>query len=91
MFKTDVIVVNPTGLHARPASDFVAKAKSYESKVTIKRSGSDAPAKNAKSIVVVLSMGLSQGESIELSAEGAYEEKDFTELAALITSCFGEL
>ncbi len=91
MFKADVVVVNPTGLHARPASDFVAKAKSYESKVTIKRSGSEAPAKNAKSIVVVLSMGLAQGDSIELAAEGADEEKAATELAALIASGFGEL
>lgn len=91
MFKMDVTVVNPTGLHARPASDFVSKAKSYESKISIRRSGTDVPAKNAKSIVVVLAMGLAQGNSVELIAEGPDEEKAVTELAELIRSGFGEI
>lgn len=91
MLKKDIIVKNPTGLHARPASEFVAKAKKFESKITIRRSGSEQPAKNAKSIVIVLAMGLGQGDSMELVAEGPDEEMAITELAALIDSGFGEI
>ena len=34
MTKKQVEIVNKTGLHARPASDFVLEAKKYESKIT---------------------------------------------------------
>ena len=34
MTKKQVEFVNKTGLHARPASDFVLEAKKYESKIT---------------------------------------------------------
>ena len=37
MTKKQVEIVNKTGLHARPASDFVLEAKKYESKITICR------------------------------------------------------
>ena len=42
-------------------------------------------------IVVVLAMGLAQGNSVELIAEGPDEEKAVTELAELIRSGFGEI
>lgn len=35
MYKRSTMVVNKTGLHARPASDFVAEAKKYKSRITI--------------------------------------------------------
>ena len=37
MISQKVIVINPTGLHARPASQFVTEAKKYESKLIIKK------------------------------------------------------
>lgn len=37
MYQKEVNIVNPTGIHARPASQFVAKAGTYSSKITIRR------------------------------------------------------
>ena len=51
---------------------------------------SDKPVGNAKSIIVLLSMGICQGESVEITAEGPDEQEAVAELTALIESGFGE-
>lgn len=86
-----VTIINPTGLHARPASEFVAKAKQFSSRITISNAGEENPAKvNAKSIVMLLTLGLSQGSVAEIAAEGEDEEAAVRELTELILSGFGE-
>ena len=45
---------------------------------------------NAKSIINLLSLGLSQGEEVELVAEGSDEKEAVDSLVALIDSKFGE-
>ena len=39
MYYKEVLLVNPSGLHARPASDFVNCAKRYKSKITVDQGG----------------------------------------------------
>ena len=56
MTKKQVEIVNKTGLHARPASDFVLEAKKYESKITICRENG-VPV-NAKSVGRILAEGI---------------------------------
>jgi len=73
MTKKQVEIVNKTGLHARPASDFVLEAKKYESKITICRENG-VPV-NAKSVVRILAEGIGQGTKIEIAAEGTDEEQ----------------
>ena len=34
MCSKTVTIVNPSGLHARPASDFVAKAEGFDSEIS---------------------------------------------------------
>lgn len=91
MYQKQVTVLNPTGLHARPASDFVALAKTFPCKIKIRDLISDEPPVNAKSMVMLLSLGLAQGAQAELSADGENERQAVDELAALIASGFGEL
>ena len=86
--KKQVEIVNKTGLHARPASDFVLEAKKYESKITICRENG-VPV-NAKSVVRILAEGIGQGTKIEIAAEGTDEEQAAASLAALVESGFGE-
>jgi phosphocarrier protein len=82
---------NQTGLHARPASDFVAMAKSFESKITVKSPDAEADeAVNAKSIILLLARGFEQGEQIQIIAEGADEAAAVAGLVELIDSGFGE-
>lgn len=90
MYSKKTIIKNPSGLHARPASDFVAAAGKFKStKIKLSRPGSGDPV-NAKSIVMVLSLGLTQGEELELSAVGEDEVEAVEALTALIDSGFGE-
>ena len=90
MFAKNVTVTNKTGLHARPAAEFVAKAKSFSSKITIKKAGSDQDPVNAKSIIRLLSVGVTQGTEIELCADGPDETEAVNALIELIESGFGE-
>ena len=88
MVKKQVEIINKTGLHARPASDFVLAAKKYESKITVCVEQREPV--NAKSIVRLLAEGIGQGTKIEIAADGNDEEAALEELVGLVESGFGE-
>lgn len=77
MYSKEITVVNATGLHARPASDFVTLAGKFKSSIYIQRSGEDRKY-NGKSMVMLMTLGLAQGESATLYAEGADEKRRST-------------
>lgn len=85
MYQKEVHIVNSTGIHARPASRVVAKAGTYSSKITIQRIGGKNESEyNAKSIVMLLALGLSQGETALITAKGEDEQKAVDELVEFI-------
>ena len=88
MVNRKVEIINKTGLHARPASDFVLTAKKFESKITICKEGGEPV--NAKSVVRLLAECIGQGTKVELTADGADEVAALDTLVALIESGFGE-
>jgi phosphocarrier protein HPr len=90
MVSKQTVIINKTGLHARPASDFVLKAKKFQSKITIRNIDDNGEAVNAKSIARLLAEGIGHGTKIEISAEGPDEETAAETLAALIETGFGE-
>jgi phosphocarrier protein len=90
MYKKTTMVINKTGLHARPGSDFVNKAKQFASKITIRRLDEDEEPVNAKSIAYVLSLGIGKGTEVELCAEGPDEQEAVDSLTALIENRLGE-
>ena len=87
MYSKNVTIVNPTGLHARPASQFVQTAAKYESEILLIKEGNEI---NAKSIMGVMAGGLSQGTELEIRANGADEKEAVDALAELIETGFGE-
>jgi len=89
MYARTVMIQNRTGLHARPASEFVALAAQFQSKVTI-RLVNEADDVNAKSIMLLLALGLGQGDEVVLTAKGEDETAAVDTLVALIESKFGE-
>lgn len=91
MVQKRVAIHNQSGLHARPASEFVECAESFESDILICRADEEEDEVNAKSMVLLLTLGLCQGDEAMLRAEGADEQKAVDTLAALIESGFGEL
>ncbi|GEM_PF-82556 len=90
MISKQATIINKTGLHARPASDFVLKAKKFESKITIRNIDGNSEAVNAKSIIRLLAEGMGQGTKIEIVTEGPDEQQAADELVTLIESGFGE-
>ncbi len=91
MYTGKTNVINKTGLHARPASDFVKEAKKFESKIKI--ANLDTPEEepvNAKSIISVLTLGMGRGTNVEIIADGEDEKEAVQALVALIQSGFGE-
>ena len=90
MVSKQTKIVNATGLHARPASVFVAEAKKYESAVTIKNIDKDTAPVNAKSIMMILAAGLGCGTNVEIACDGADEQTALDALIALLDNGFGE-
>ena len=89
MYTRNVLIQNRTGLHARPASEFVACAAKFESRITI-RSALEEDSVDAKSIMLLLSIGLGQGDEVVITAKGEDETEAVDALVALIESKFGE-
>jgi len=90
MYARQTILKNDTGLHTRPASDFVALAKTFSSEISVKRLGDDANEANAKSILSILTKGFSNNTPIEISAEGPDEQQAVDALIALVDAQFSE-
>ena len=78
----EVTVLNPHGLHARPAARFVQTAASLPGDVTIERGGKQV---NAKSILSVMSLGVSKGDVVTLSADGEGAEDLLLALEGILT------
>lgn len=91
MYSKKVTIVNPTGLHARPAAEFCKNAGQYASTIQIKRLTGEEKETNAKSVIGVMAMALSKGVEVEITAEGSDENKAVDTLTGLIESGFGEL
>jgi len=87
MFQQNVIVKNKTGLHARPAALFVQAANKFKSEIFIEKEGKKV---NAKSIMGVMSLAVSQGTEITISAQGDDAQEAVDNLVELIESKFGE-
>ena len=87
MFTKEATVNNQVGLYARPATFFIQKANEFRSTIMVEKEGSKV---NAKSLLGVLSLGITKGTSITISAEGADEEEAVNALCTLIASNFGE-
>ncbi|MBO7302682.1 MAG: HPr family phosphocarrier protein [Clostridia bacterium] len=81
MVKKEVTITNNIGLHARPATFFIQKANTFKSSVWIEK---DDRKVNAKSLLGVLSLGIAQGTSIAIIADGSDESVAVDELVKLI-------
>lgn len=90
MYKRNVTIVNKSGLHARPATDFVKAAAKFQSTITIRRLDGGEEV-NAKSLVLILSLGMGQGTQVELCAAGEDEKQAADSLVALVESGFDDL
>ena len=87
MLSRDVTIVNEVGLHARPATFFIQKANEFRSNIWVEKEERKV---SAKSLLGVLSLGITKGTSIKIVAEGSDETDAVNALAQLIGSDFAE-
>lgn len=87
MVERQILLVNETGLHARPASMIVREASKYKSEIKIIK---DEKEYNAKSIMSVLSMGAIKGDTIKIIAIGEDEKNVARELGDFIENEIAE-
>lgn len=85
MVEKEIIIESDSGVHARPASMLVKLAMNFESDVFFVKDDVEI---NAKSIMMLLSMGLTKGTKLILRVDGPDEEEAFAQLVELINSDF---
>ncbi len=87
MVSRSVKIKNSVGLHARPATFFIQKANSFKSSIWVEKEDCRV---NAKSLLGVLSLGIVEGMTITLIADGSDEASAINGLVALVDSGFAE-
>lgn len=87
MKQIDLVLRNPTGLHARPAKVFVNTAKQFESDIRVQHGEKKV---NAKSAISILTLGVECGSEIHISAEGPDEDAALDALRTAVETGLGE-
>jgi phosphotransferase system HPr (HPr) family protein len=90
MKSIKLTVNHPVGLHARPAARVVQTSSAYKSKITVSNLTKGSAPVDAKSILMVLTLGVHQGYEIEIQADGEDENEALAALKALVEDNFGE-
>jgi phosphotransferase system HPr (HPr) family protein len=86
--ERELTIMNKVGLHARPAALFVQTAARFkDTRVEVVKNGA---ARDAKSILSVLTLGVSQGTTITVRAEGPQAEAAIAALTELVDRDFDE-
>lgn len=85
MEQAKVLVRHEAGLHARPAAQFVKLAKQFSSDITISSKGKTV---SAKSMVLLLTLGVNKDSEIEIAANGEDEKQAVSSLVSLIENNF---
>ncbi|PZF59718.1 PTS sugar transporter subunit IIA [Curtobacterium sp. MCSS17_008] len=78
-----VELVNESGLHARPAAEFVKAAAKHEARVRV--NGVDA-----KSLLAIMALALPKGAHVTIEATGSDAQDAVDTLVELVRSGFGE-
>ncbi|EOD00859.1 HPr family phosphocarrier protein [Caldisalinibacter kiritimatiensis] len=81
MESRKVIIKNKIGLHARPAALFVQTAGKFLSDIIVEKGEKKV---NAKSIMGIMALGVSQGEEITIIAKGEDEKEAIEALVKLL-------
>lgn len=87
MVKASITVTNKSGLHLRPASELANVAGKLRSEITII---SGEKRVDPKSVLLLMSAGITQGTEIEIVCEGESEEADLQVMLEAVAGGLGE-
>jgi len=74
MKEFQYVIKDPVGLHARPAGLLVKQAAGFQSKITVSGNGKSC---DAKKLIMLMSLGITQGMEVTCQIEGEDEEAAF--------------
>lgn len=86
--SAEVMVVNPLGIHARPAAALVQATLKFQSEVYIHFRGDTV---NAKSIMGLLTLGAAQGSRLRVICSGSDAEEALAAVRHIFATGFGEI
>lgn len=87
MLSKTIVVQNQVGLHARPATFFIQKSNEFKSSIWVEKGERRV---NAKSLLGVLSLGITKGMEITIVTDGTDEQEAIDALERLINSNFSD-
>lgn len=76
-------IKDEVGIHARPAGLLAKKAKEFESVITLEKGGNTAV---ATKLMAIMGMGVKCGDTVNVTVEGADEEKAAAEMEAFFNA-----
>ena len=88
MIEREAVIVNPLGVHARPAAEFVKIANKFTASIEVRRGDVSV---NGKSIMGVMMLAAEQGATIVIAANGNDAEAALEALCALVAAGFNEM
>jgi len=87
MTSKTLTLLNPTGLHARPAALFVETAGRFRAAIRVRRPGREA---DGKSVLSLMLLEAGTGCEITVEASGDDEAEALAAVAALVARRFDE-
>jgi phosphocarrier protein HPr len=87
MINQPITIINKLGLHTRAAAKLVATASQFESKIEMVRNDNTI---NCKSIMGVITLGATQGMTLDLVIAGGDEREARDAIVTLFNNRFGE-
>jgi len=90
MAEATIQVRHKVGLHARPAAMFVQTAAKFSSKIKVKNLTTNGNYVDAKSIIMVLTLGVMKDHEVVIQTDGTDADSALAALKSLIEGNFGE-
>jgi PTS hybrid protein len=91
MAETTIEVRNPSGLHARPLATFVKAAGAFAADVQVTNlTRNPDKSVSAKSMLMLLQLGVTQGHTVRITAQGEDADAAVDSLRELVASGLGE-
>lgn len=88
MLSKEFILHSPYGFHLRPSQIMVEKMGAFVSNVKVKRA--DGTEADAKSLLGLMSLGLNDGQTVQVTISGNDEEAALRAVEDLFRTGFGE-
>ena len=88
MVSREVTIINPSGLHLKPAAVFSTEALKYDAVITVTASGFTA---NAKSVLSVLAACVREGDTVEIACTGPDEAEALENVCRILEEGLGEI